>query len=439
VTKQSPPNARSSPRHAHGAATTAPALSTDRSAEQPFGWALQWVYPSAQSLPLPQGTTTIGREAGVECVLEDEQVSRKHAACVVSGASCRVVDLGSSNGVTVDGKRIRDVSVRDGAIVRVGGTLGVVVYGPAPTVAPRVLATAEGQSYIGSAKLAQALERAEILAPLPHALLVRGASGSGKELVAERLHRASGRSGKYVTLNCARLQPNLAASELFGHVKGAFSGAVGDARGAIRSAAGGTLFLDEVAELDAGVQAQLLRFLERGEVTPLGGRTETVATRVVTATHADLLALAARGAFREDLYYRLAVHVLELPALAARREDIVALFEHFAGRPRAGLSPGFVSELLLAPWPGNVRELRNLATRLRAEHASDAVWSHHLFGAGRRSSEPPARSYAAEALSREDWAELYRAHGSNAAAVARAIGVSQATVKRYVAKFGLKT
>jgi len=435
MTKEAMPNARSTPKPG---ATTAPAHSTDRPAEQAFGWALHWVYPHARVLPLAQGTTTIGRDAGVECVLEDDQVSRKHSAIVVSGAACRVVDLGSSNGVSVDGKRIRDVSAGDGSIVRVGGTLGVVVYGPKSTAPPRVLGAAEGRTYIGSSKLEHALERAAVLAPLPHALLVRGASGSGKELVAERLHAASGRSGKYVTLNCARLQPNLAASELFGHVKGAFSGAVGDARGAVRNAAGGTLFLDEIAELDPGVQAQLLRFLERGEVTPLGGRTEAVSTRVVSATHADLPALAARGIFREDLYYRLAVHVLELPALAARKEDIVALFEHFAGRPRERLSPGFVSELLLAAWPGNVRELKNLATRLRAEHATADVWSHHLLGLDRRSSEPPARVYDAESMSREDWAELFRAHGSNAAAVARAIGVSPATVKRYVAKFGLK-
>ncbi|HYQ14176.1 MAG TPA: sigma 54-interacting transcriptional regulator [Polyangiaceae bacterium] len=421
--------------------TTAPVKSTAAPAQRAFEWAVHWVHPSAAVLPLREGKTKLGRDKSSDWVLDDEQASREHATLVVSGATCSILDLGSSNGVHVDRERVRDSRLADGSVLRCGNSVGVVVYAGGAKLAPSTLATFERQPYVGSGKLQSVVEHAKLLAQLDDPVLIQGETGTGKEVVASLLHESSPqrRRGKLIALNCARLQPNLAASELFGHVRGAFSGADHAHVGAAVRADGGTLFLDEVAELGPDVQATLLRFLATGEVTPVGGSSSSRSNaRIVSATHGELRALGRSDAFREDLFHRLAVHRLALPALRERKEDILSLFEHFAKRPRAAMSAGFVVELLLAEWRGNVRELKNAAARLAAAHGAEPMWSHHLASHARALVEEPARDRAARELGRKDWVELFEAHRGNAAQIARATGFSVSSVKRYLEQHGVK-
>lgn len=226
------------------------------------------------------------------------------------------------------------------------------------------------------------LRSVQIVAATEATTLILGESGTGKELVARALHDGSGRRARpYVAVNCATFSESLAESQLFGHKRGAFTGAQADYDGLIRAADGGTLFLDEIAELSLPVQAKLLRFLETGEVLSLGGsQSRSVDVRLVAATHRDLTQMVELGRFRADLFYRLQVVPIELPPLRARQGDIdwllARFMTEFAERytlhlPR--LTAKARGVIRRHPWPGNVRELRNLAERLVILHAGKSV------------------------------------------------------------------
>jgi len=217
--------------------------------------------------------------------------------------------------------------------------------------------------------------------------LVQGETGTGKELVAQALHHWSARAdGPLVTLNCAALPENLIESELFGHIKGAFTGATRDRPGAFRSADGGTLFLDEVGELPLAAQAKLLRVLQEGQFHPVGSdKSEEVDVRIIAATHVDLTEAVQAKTFREDLYYRLAVFPLQLPPLRMRTEDILPIAQDFLsqwfrnrGRGPWRLSAESRARLLGAQWPGNVRELRNVLERATILQPRGVIAPEHL-------------------------------------------------------------
>jgi two-component system response regulator AtoC len=225
-----------------------------------------------------------------------------------------------------------------------------------------------------SAPMRRLLEAVERIADKDLTVLVRGETGSGKELVASLLHAHSKRAGKpLVRFNCAALAPELAEAELFGHARGAFTGAVGARRGFFAEADGGTLVLDEVGELPLALQPKLLRVLQEGEIQPVGGRIEKVDVRVIASTHRDLSAEVKAGRFREDLFYRLAVIELMVPPLRERREEIPALARELAhrygerfGMGDVSMSDELVEALARAEWPGNVRQLENAVARMVA-------------------------------------------------------------------------
>ena len=220
-----------------------------------------------------------------------------------------------------------------------------------------------------SPKMEDLLRQARLVAESDASVLIFGDSGTGKELLARAIHRASKRTdGPFVAVNCGAIPAELLESELFGHARGAFTGAVQAHRGLFQTADGGTLFLDEIGDMPLPLQVKLLRVLQEGEVRPLGAtQSIPVDVRVISATHRDLEAQRAAGLFREDLYYRLNVVSLRLPPLAERREDIPVLATHFLRRlaeryhkPQPTLAPEAMALLIAAPWPGNVRQLLNL-------------------------------------------------------------------------------
>jgi DNA-binding NtrC family response regulator len=230
------------------------------------------------------------------------------------------------------------------------------------------------EKLIGDSVVFQAVIRlAQIIAATDVTVLIEGDTGTGKELMAQAIHQSSNRAGaEFITINCAALPDALAESKLFGHRKGAFTGAIENHSGYARQAEGGTLFLDEISELSLAIQAKLLRFIEYGECQTLGDtKTQHIDVRIITASNKDLSSLVAQGKFRKDLYYRLKIVPVELPSLQERHQDIGALTRHFIyqlaqqhGLEQPELDASAMQCLHNYSWPGNVRELRNLCERL---------------------------------------------------------------------------
>ncbi|HSD87062.1 MAG TPA: sigma 54-interacting transcriptional regulator [Kofleriaceae bacterium] len=310
---------------------------------------------------------TIGAADGSSLRLTDRAVSRFHAELKASPAGIVVIDHGSTNGTFAGGIKIERAVVPAGTQLRLGDTL-LRVGDAAPMQvemhAADSLAGVVGRSPAMRRLMAQVAKAAQS----DVSVLVTGESGTGKELVARALHDLGPRrNGPFVTVDCGSLPPTLIASELFGHERGAFTGADRQHVGAFEAASGGTLFLDEIGELQPAIQSTLLGVLERRKIKRLGSRTELpVDVRVVSATHRDLRAEVNRGSFRLDLFYRLAVVTLTIPPLRERPDDIALLVEHFlrdAGwdQPVAALiSPQAMDALAKHHFSGNVRELRNL-------------------------------------------------------------------------------
>jgi DNA-binding NtrC family response regulator len=284
------------------------------------------------------------------------------------------------------------------------------------------------------------------VADTPTTVLVTGPSGSGKELVARALHDGSRRHEKpFVAVNCAAIPPALLEAELFGARKGAYTDARIDRAGMFQAADGGTLFLDEIGELDVGLQAKLLRVLQEREVRPVGSPTaHSVDVRVVAATNRDLRGAVAQGSFREDLFYRLAVIEVAVPALRERPDDIMPLAEHFlsrvatrAGKPLSGFSPGASKLLIAHAWPGNVRELENAVERAVALSAGPRIGAEELPATVRARQQPTFLDDAAERM--VPLAELGRAYArlilrrtrGNKLRAATILGVDRRTLQRW--------
>jgi DNA-binding NtrC family response regulator len=286
-------------------------------------------------------------------------------------------------------------------------------------------------------------------------VLVRGESGTGKELVAQALHEASARSkGPFVAVNCAAISRELVESELFGHEKGAFTGADARRIGRFEAAHGGTIFLDEIGDMAPDTQAKVLRALqERSFERVGGGQPIAVDVRVVAATHRDLETDVAAGRFREDLYYRLKVVEIRLPALRERPEDLPALAERFLGqvaerlgRPKKRLSPGALAALAAHPWPGNARELRNVIEQSVVLAPGDEIEAADLRLRGAGAAVPPAgelpfaeaKRAAVESFEREFLLRALRANGGNVSRTAEAIGMVRQSLQQKIRELGLR-
>ncbi len=306
----------------------------------------------------------------------------------------------------------------------------------------------DGELVSGSEAMRQVFKRIGLAADSDATVLVLGETGTGKELVARALHRNSARAERpFVAVNCAAIPADLMESELFGHVKGAFTGAASDRAGRFREAQGGTLFLDEVGDMPLPTQAKILRALQEREITPVGAsRALPVNVRIIAATHRDLPAAVKEGRFREDLWYRLQVVPVHLPPLRERLGDVLLLAEHFL-RQGGGASPkrlgADAAQLLLAhDWPGNVRELRNAMERAALLCPGPVIGAEHI-GLQPAAAHGPAIDWngplaaAVAQLEREMVTRALAAATGNRAEAARRLGLSRQQLYRKLAEFGL--
>ncbi len=315
---------------------------------------------------LQSDTFTVGKDKGCDLSIDDKFLSARHLKVTRRDGLFNVADLSSTNGTWLGNARVQQVDVPLFTQLRIGET--------ELTLEPVGAGTRRDTAYfgmIGSDPAVRHLsELIERVAPSQAAVTIMGESGTGKELVARAVHARSTRAERpFIPINCAAISKELIESELFGHEKGAFTGATNARKGAFEEADGGTLFLDEIGELPLDLQAKLLRALESGEIKRVGAsKPQVVDVRIVAATNRDLLSRAKDGSFREDLYYRLCVIPLVLPPLRNRRGDIVALTEHFVRlyTPKGQnvrLHPMTLAKLESHTWPGNIRELRNVIHR----------------------------------------------------------------------------
>jgi DNA-binding NtrC family response regulator len=369
----------------------------------------------------------------------DRWASQLHARLARDGDGWVIEDAGSKNGTRVNGERVGQAALADGDILEIGGTFLVLRRAPA---AARTRDGAAGRAD-GLATMSPAFERElAVLGKIARSrvpVLVRGESGTGKEVAASAVHALSGRRGPLLPVNCGAIPAALLEAELFGSRRGAFSGAE-DRAGLVRSAEHGTLFLDEVVELPATSQAALLRFLQDGEILPLGtDKRIVVDVRVVAATNQPIEELVAQGQFRRDLYARLCGYVMRLPPLHTRMEDLGLLIASLFGRleperPARRLSRAAARQLFLHRWPLNVRELEQTLRAALATASSDEISVDDLRLSTELEGSPGP---ALDIDSRDRIIALLDEHGGNLSAVARGLSTSRTQVARLLARHGL--
>jgi len=380
------------------------------------------------------------RGAQLEIRVPDERVSKRHARLVRSGEGWSVEDLGSRNGTLVAGQAVRRAALDDGDLVEVGNTLFLYREQPSAGFAADHDATRAAVHEL--ATFAPALRRAFAdlarVATSEVPILVQGESGSGKERVARAVHGLSSRGGAFAAVNCGALPGELVESELFGYRKGAFSGALEDRPGLVRSADGGTLFLDEIADLAPASQAALLRVLQEREVLAVGAtRPVPVDVRVVAATHHDLPAQVEAGRFRRDLYARIAGFTLNLLPLRERPEDLGILIAALLARHGRELTLAIEAARALVQhdWPLNVRELEH-ALGVAAALAEDGrIRLEHLPPALRSTAADSAPLTDEDDRRRAEIVDLLRRHAGNVTAAARELGRSRVALHKWIKRY----
>jgi DNA-binding NtrC family response regulator len=400
-------------------------------------------------LSSPAESVSFGSGSQCSLVLTDKTVSRKHLQAEMVGDEVMMVDCGSTNGTFIAGSRFEKIAIGFGAEVKLGRT--VIKFLPdEEVVEPEPSAQAAFGSIVGGdTKMRQMFTLLEDVAATNATVLIEGETGTGKELIAEEVHHHSPRKdGPFVVFDCGSVPRELIESMLFGHVKGSFTGAINDRRGAFAEAHGGTIFLDEIGEMALDLQPSLLRVLDKRAVRKVGSNTyEKIDVRVVAATNRDLRAEVAKKAFREDLYYRLAVIRVSVPPLRERGSDIPLLISHFVNSFGAGLTvtPDDMARLVRHSWPGNVRELRNVMERacLLAKgngiNLEDALVSEAAPSLGIRTDLPfkEAKGQLVEMFEREYIEDLMRRHKMNLSAAAREAQIDRKHLRELIRKYGL--
>ncbi|TMB29831.1 MAG: FHA domain-containing protein [Deltaproteobacteria bacterium] len=425
---------------------------SDPPAAEPLELRWQAADGADRRLRLDGNLVSLGAHPRNDVHIPDRFVSRYH--CRLHGRHGRlwIQDLGSTNGTVVDGARVSEAEIGPGSLVRIGGQVLRVEreYSSHPVLLPGVITR--------DPALGAALDLLKRAAPSRLPVLIQGESGSGKEVAARAVHELSSRAaGPFVPVNCGAIAAEVAEAELFGHERGAFTGAVQSSIGAFGAAESGTLFLDEIGDLPLALQVKLLRALESGEVKPVGApRPRRMDVRVVCATHRDLRAEVRRGAFREDLYYRLCGVVVRLPPLRERPGDILPLAEHFLALEGDGVRRTFSADaraaLSVHPWPGNARELRHVVQLAIVLNDSPVIRASGLrFGSGPpapRPRETPAnegrdvvelRGRTLEELEAIAIRAAFERHRGHRRAIIAELGISRSNLLRKLDQLGLRS
>lgn len=384
---------------------------------------------------------TVGRDPSNHVILNDDFVSGRHARIERKIHGFLIRDLRSRNGTFVNGARVIEAMLNDGDRIRIGSS---ELCFSSEKQEPR-----EGL-HLRSKNIQwnDQLLRLPNIAQSPFPVLLTGPSGAGKDLLAQSLHQLSSRrGGPFVSVNCSALSESLVESELFGHVKGSFTGATNDRKGAFEAARGGTLFLDEVGDLPLSLQPKLLRALENSQIRPVGSdRALETDVRIVAATHHDLRRQVYEERFRADLYFRLHVVQLRTPALKDRPEDFEDLLYTFARQLRVRFSFGAVQVMKDHHWPGNIRELKNVVSRARALHGSEEIKDQDVIGLidrlpgspGPTAPAPfsPSRSVIKEIESEMIKSRLLANHG-NQRKTASDLGMPKSTLHDRIRTYGI--
>ncbi len=411
--------------------------------------------PGAPPIQVALGVepVTVGTDPSSDLVLSDKRVSRAHCSFTLTDRGVVLRDLGSKNGTFVGEVELCEGLLPPETVATVGSTRLFVRLAGEPSLVPLSASARFGDALGGSVTMRALFATLERAAPTQETILLLGESGTGKELLARGIHDASPRhSGPFVVFDCTSVAPNLAEAELFGHVKGAFTGANAARVGLVAEAHGGTLFIDEIGELPVELQPKLLRALEARQIRPVGSSEwQSFDVRVVAATHRDLRARIVARQFREDLYYRLAVVEAHVPPLRDRKEDIPLLVERFlaAHTPPHRLEelpPNSLDLLVAHGWPGNVRELRNTVSRLilfphLGQRAISRAPADAEGGVQTLLHLPlgEARAIVVEQFEREYVTRKLEAHSGKVTRAAESMGVSRQLVHRLMERYGIRS
>jgi DNA-binding NtrC family response regulator len=397
---------------------------------------------------LPTGEFPLGSDPAAGLRLTDRGVSRRHAVIEYADGEYVLKDLGSTNGTYVNGRRIQTILLVAGDLIGIGTSRLRFEPRLEEVRVPPTTTDRFGPLYGQSLAMRQLFGILERAAPSETTMLIQGESGTGKDVVAQAVHAASPRAVRpFIVFDCSSVSGELIASELFGHLEGAFTGASRSRKGAFETASGGTIFLDEIGELPLELQPKLLRVLEAKEVRPVGSSTAVpVNARVLAATNRDLATRVKEGKFRQDLYFRLAVVMVELPPLRHRRDDVPGLVahlvDHLAGAAEGvTLTDDALAVLMAQSWPGNVRELRNVLERTITLARSQTIDVRDLMIASVGAPSPgPLGELAGrtlEEIEREVIRQTMVRTGGNQREAARVLGIHRGTLRQKLDRYGI--
>ena len=417
---------------------------------------------AGKTIQVESATIRIGTAPDCQMLLTDQTVSRHHCEIELTEEGYLLRDLASTNGVTSLAHRVREIYLQPGDVFQIGGT--VLEFRPLEERVEILLSERDhfGKVLGASVKMREIFHVLEKIATKDVTILLTGETGTGKEVLAESIHEESLRRGApFITVDCGSIPENLVESELFGHVKGAFTGATGDRIGAFEEADRGTIFLDEIGELPQEQQAKLLRVLEKKEIKRVGeNESRRVDVRIIAATNRNLAEEVEKGTFRKDLFYRISVVEIRIPPLRERQDDIPLLCDHIlnqlaerSGRPRPRMGAEAMMLLQRHGWPGNVRELRNVLEKCFALSEQDeispgAVVNGSLGTDPSRAPAPAAGGItvdgsldygeARERFEKEYLLDLLRRNDLNVSKSARAAGIHRQSLHRLLKKHGIR-
>jgi DNA-binding NtrC family response regulator len=389
-----------------------------------------------------RGEIVIGSHATSDLAVGDNYVSREHCKLMIRRDALILMDLGSTNGTFIDGVRIERIALSPEGTFTIGKT---TVRYQRKSIVEKVAPSAKnalGAMLGASREMREVFSLISKIAPTDIPICIHGESGTGKELAAREIHALSGRRDKpFIAINCGALPATIIESMLFGHERGAFTGAVERQVGVFEQAHGGTLFLDEISEMETNLQPRLLRVLEEGTVRRLGAKEEqSIDVRIIVATNKDLKQLVRANAFREDLFYRLYVLPLYLPPLRERRDDIPHLARHFVERHSPvrrplRLTAEAMSKLEAHEWPGNVRELKNTLVRAMIAATGETIEAGDI----QFMSVPRVQAHDASLNNHEREAiiDALRKAGGNQTKAARLLGIARTTVAYKIGRYGI--